>query len=243
VTSRDSGRDTNSKDSIITPLCAPFPARGLTSVEEDRLKIMALEEQLARLRDGTVYALNEMLDLKDINTGLHSSRLAEWAVRVGERLGMTESDLADLETGAILHDIGKNGVADSILSKPGQLDPDERRQIEKHSEYGWAILRVIPGFEKTALLVLHHHERIDGGGYPAGLSAEEIPLGSKVISVIDSFDAMVSDRSYRKGLPTQEAIRRLHGGMGSQFDEAIVKLFVQIAARDSSEVNSSVSIR
>jgi HD-GYP domain-containing protein (c-di-GMP phosphodiesterase class II) len=110
-----------------------------------------------------------MLDLKDMNTGLHSSRLAEWAVRVGECLDMSESDLADLEVGSILHDVGKNGVADSVLSKPGPLDPDERRQIEKHSEYGRAISRVIPrvipGFERMALPVLHHHERVDGNGH------------------------------------------------------------------------------
>lgn len=242
MTSRDSGR--NAKQcSNVAPVIESILAHAGQSLEEDRFKIMALEEQLARLRAGTVFALNEMLDLKDMNTGLHSSRLAEWAVRVGERLGMTASVLSSLEVGAILHDIGKNGVAEAILNKPGPLDPDERRQIEKHSEYGWAILRVIPDFEKTALLVLHHHERMDGAGYPAGLTAEEIPLGSKVISVIDSFDAMVSDRSYRKGLPVDEAIRRLHGGMGTQFDEEIVKLFVQIAARDSSDVNSSVEIK
>jgi HD-GYP domain-containing protein (c-di-GMP phosphodiesterase class II) len=213
------------------------------TAEEDRLRLLYLEEQVAKLRAGTVFALNEMLDLKDMTTGLHSSRLAEWAVRMGEKLRMGDSDLTDLETGAILHDIGKNGVAESILSKPGKLDPDERRQIEKHSEYGWAILRVIPGFEKTALLVLHHHERMDGAGYPSGLTAQEIPLGSKVIAVIDSFDAMVSDRAYRRGLPVAEAIRRLHEGVGGQFDGDIVNLFVRIAASDSSDVNSSVIIR
>jgi HD-GYP domain-containing protein (c-di-GMP phosphodiesterase class II) len=227
----------------ITLLSEPKIGCDVPGAEEQRLRIMFLEEQVARLRVGAVFALNEMLDLKDMDTGLHSSRLAEWAVRVGERLQMSAPDLRDLETGAILHDVGKNGVAESILSKPGPLDPDERRQIEKHSEYGWAILRVLPGFEKTALLVLHHHERMDGAGYPSGLDAEEIPLGSKVISIIDSFDAMISDRAYRKGLPVPEAIRRLHAGAGSQFDGDVVNLFVQIAVSESSEVNSSVFIR
>jgi HD-GYP domain-containing protein (c-di-GMP phosphodiesterase class II) len=227
----------------VTLLSEPKFGRDVQGAEEQRLRIMFLEEQVARLRAGAVFALNEMLDLKDMDTGLHSSRLAEWAVRVGERLQMSPSDLRDLETGAILHDIGKNGVAESILSKPGPLNPDERRQIEKHSEFGWAILRVLPGFEKTALLVLHHHERMDGAGYPSGLDAEEIPLGSKVISIIDSFDAMISDRAYRKGLPVSEAIRRLHAGADSQFDGDVVNLFVQIAVSESSEVNSSVFIR
>jgi HD-GYP domain-containing protein (c-di-GMP phosphodiesterase class II) len=210
------------------------------AILESRLTIMALEELIAKFRSGTICALNEMLDLKDMETGLHSSRLAEWAVRVGEQFRMTESDLRDLEAGAILHDIGKNGVSEAILSKPGKLDSEERKQIEKHSEYGWAILRVIPGFEKTSLLVLHHHERMDGQGYPAGLRDEEIPLGSKIISVIDSFDAMVSDRCYRKGFPLEEAVRRLQESAGSQFDGQIVKLFIEIAARDSHAVNRSV---
>src|ERR1700722_11309175 len=139
--------------------------------DADRLLVQGLEEQLFRLRNATVFALNEMLDLKDIGTGVHSTRLAEWAARVGELMEMSNSDLRDLEVGAILHDIGKNGVSESILKKPGQLDLEERKEVEKHSEYGWAILRAIPGFEKTSLLVLHHHERIDGQGYPARLSA------------------------------------------------------------------------
>ena len=207
-----------------------------------RLKVSSLEEQLLNLRTGTICALNEMLDLKDLDTGLHSSRLAEWAIRVGELLEMSESDLVDLEAAAILHDIGKNGVPEAILTKPGQLSSDERKLIEKHSEYGWAILRVIPGFEKSALLVLHHHERMDGTGYPSRLSDVEIPLGSKIISVIDSFDAMISDRCYRKGFPVEEAVRRLHASTGTQFDQNVVRLFVGIAAHDLADVNQAVEL-
>jgi HD-GYP domain-containing protein (c-di-GMP phosphodiesterase class II) len=213
-----------------------------SSSDQNRLVILELQERLSKLRTATIFALNEMLDLKDMNTGLHSSRLAEWAVRVGERMGMSEAALVDLEAGAILHDIGKTGVPDSILNKPGQLDPEERKQIEKHSEYGWAVLRAIPGFEKVALLVLHHHERMDGKGYPAGLEADEIPLGSKIISVIDSFDAMVSDRCYRKGLPIEEAKRRLSDSSGTQFDSKVTELFVEIAAREVLDVNEAVAI-
>ena len=221
-------------------LIEPPLSHASSKLEDARLEIGILQEQLAKFRTGTICALNEMLDLKDMETGLHSSRLAEWAVRIGEQMQMNERDLRDLEAGAILHDIGKNGVSESILSKPGSLNAEERKQIEKHSEYGWAILRVIPGFERTALLVLHHHERVDGHGYPAGLKADEIPLGSKIISVIDSFDAMVSDRCYRRGFPVEEAIRRLRESAGSQFDENIVEIFVRSAPRDSSDVRSAV---
>ena len=213
-----------------------------SSGHDPRLTVLNLYEELIKLRTATIFALNEMLDLKDLNTGLHSSRLAEWAVRVGERLEMSPAALVDLEAGAILHDIGKTGVPDSILNKPSQLKLEERKQIEKHPEYGWAVLRSIPGFEKVALLVLHHHERIDGKGYPSGLGGDEIPLGSKIISVIDSFDAMISDRCYRKGLPIEEANRRLMTSAGSQFDGEITKLFVEIAARDVFDVSRLTSI-
>jgi HD-GYP domain-containing protein (c-di-GMP phosphodiesterase class II) len=209
---------------------------------EDRLLVQELQEQISRLRNATIFALNEMLDLKDMDTGLHSTRLAEWAVRVGGLLGMSDSELRDLEAGAILHDIGKNGVPEGILNKPGQLDHEERKKVERHSEYGWAILRTIPGFERTSLLVLHHHERIDGKGYPSQLSGLEIPVGSRVIAVIDSFDAMVSDRPYRKGLPLEEAVRRLSSGAGSQFDAPIVKLFTAIAERDFAAVNDAAGL-
>jgi HD-GYP domain-containing protein (c-di-GMP phosphodiesterase class II) len=204
----------------------------------DQRRLVDLEDQLKRIRSGAIFALNQMLDLKDLDTGLHSTRLAEWAVRVGEHFGMTESELRHLETGAILHDIGKVGVSDAILNKPGKLDAGERKQVERHSEYGWGILRMIPTFERTSLLVLHHHERIDGRGYPAGLSGEEIPMGSRIICVIDSFDAMISDRSYRKGLPVEEAVRRLHADSGTQFDRGVVELFVRIVSRDFTEVAS-----
>jgi HD-GYP domain-containing protein (c-di-GMP phosphodiesterase class II) len=213
---------------------------GVPALRGAQLRIRELEEQLRQLRTASICALNQMLDLKDSNTGTHSTRLAEWAIRLGEQFGMGESALRDLEVSAILHDIGKVGVPEAILNKPGKLDAEERKQIEKHSEYGWAILRVIPGFSQASLMVLHHHERIDGKGYPSGLTGEEIPQGSRIICVIDAFDAMVSDRSYRKGLPGEEAIRRLQADSGTQFDSEVVKLFVDIAIQDLREVAESV---
>jgi HD-GYP domain-containing protein (c-di-GMP phosphodiesterase class II) len=203
-------------------------------------RIRDLENQLRLMRTGSICALNQMLDLKDLKTGLHSTRLAEWAVRLGEDLGMSEAALLDLEIGAMLHDIGKVGVPDAILNKPTALEPEERKQVEKHAEYGWAILRVIPGFKPASLLVLHHHERIDGKGYPAGLNHAEIPLGSRIISVIDAFDAMVSDRSYRKGVNAEEAVRRLLADSGTQFDSEVLSLFVDITLTDLVDFTESV---
>src|SRR3989442_7381683 len=116
-----------------------------------------------------------MLDVKDLSTGVHSTRLAEWALRVAEQLGVSEQQFHDIEVAATLHDIGKVGVPDAILNKPGRLTPEEREVINRHSEYGWAIMRLIPGFQRASLFVLHHHERMDGKGYPAGLAGGEKP--------------------------------------------------------------------
>jgi HD-GYP domain-containing protein (c-di-GMP phosphodiesterase class II) len=183
-----------------------------------------------------ICAFNQLLDLKDLNTGVHSTRLAEWAIHVACELGMPESELADIEVTALLHDIGKVGIPDSILNKPARLTPEEYALMKKHPEYGWAVLHQIPGFQRASLLILHHHESFDGKGYPAGLRGEEIPLGSRIVSVIDAFDAMVSSRPYRAGLPVEEAIRRLTEASGTQFDPGVVKIFLPLAQAEMSAV-------
>jgi HD-GYP domain-containing protein (c-di-GMP phosphodiesterase class II) len=184
-------------------------------------------------------ALNMLLDLKDMRTGLHATRLAEWAVRVGENLGIDEIELRDIEAASLLHDIGKIGLPDSILLKPGRLTPEEYAITKKHPEYGWAILRSVPGFERASLLVLHHHERYDGKGYPAGLIGEEIPLGSRIVAIVDAFDAMLSSRAYRDALPVEEAVGRLVVDTGKQFDPKIAPLFIELARSHMPELLST----
>src|SRR4026209_1562359 len=174
----------------------PPRARQPMRTEGSRLETRRLREELKSLRTGVMCAPNMLLDLKDLRTGLHATRLAEWAVRVGELLGVEESDLRDMEAASLLHDIGKIGLPDSILLKPGKLSAEEYAITKKHPEYGWAILRSVPGFERTSLLALHHHERYDGTGSPAGLSGQEIPLGSRIVAIVDAFDAMLSARAY-----------------------------------------------
>ena len=186
------------------------------------VQIKSVEEQLAALRTSLICAFNQLLDLKDLNTGVHSTRLAEWALHVARRLGFDQSSLSDLEVAALLHDIGKIGIPDAILNKPAKLTNEEYDLMKKHPEYGWAVLRHVPGMERASLMILHHHESFDGNGYPAGLKGEEIPIGSRIVSVIDSFDAMVSSRPYRDGLPFEEAIRRLLRVRGTQFDPDVV---------------------
>src|SRR5438270_2068732 len=182
------------------------------------LRIKELEEQHLAFRNSLICAFNQLLDLKDISTGVHSTRLAEWAIRVARKLNIPEEHMYQVEVAALLHDIGKVGVPDSILKKQGPLTGEERAIINRHPEYSWSILRLFPGLEPASLYALHHHESVDGTGYPAGLKKEDIPLVARIICVIDAYDAMVSNRCYRKGLPHQEAIRRLLESSGTQFD-------------------------
>jgi HD-GYP domain-containing protein (c-di-GMP phosphodiesterase class II) len=200
------------------------------------LRIKELEEQQLAFRNSLVCAFNQMLDLKDINTGVHSTRLAEWALRVARKMEMPEDRLYQVEVAALLHDVGKIGVPDAILKKAGPLTLEERALINRHPEYSWSILRLFPGLEEASLYALHHHESIDGTGYPAGLKGSDIPLVSRIICVIDAFDAMVSNRCYRQGLPHSEAIARLIRSSGTQFDSDVLQAFIPIAEQEASDV-------
>jgi HD-GYP domain-containing protein (c-di-GMP phosphodiesterase class II) len=128
------------------------------------------------------------------------------------------------------------GIPDAILQKPARLTETDYDLMKKHPEYGWAVLRNIPGMERASLMILHHHESFDGKGYPAGLKGEEIPIGSRIVSVIDAFDAMVSSRPYREGLPFEEAERRLVQASGTQFDAQVVQSFLPLARAEMSSV-------
>src|ERR1700737_507792 len=182
------------------------------------LRVKELEQQQPSLLKSVICGFNQLLDLRDLGTGVHSTRLAEWALRVARKLGIPETDLYQLEVAALLHDIGKIGIPDSILKKEGKLTDGERELMNKHPEYSWSILRLLPGLEKASLYALHHHESFDGTGYPAGLKGAEIPIGSRIVSVIDAYDAMISNRCYRRGLSHEEAVHRLLKSGGPQFD-------------------------
>jgi HD-GYP domain-containing protein (c-di-GMP phosphodiesterase class II) len=189
----------------------------------DSLRVKQMEQQITALRSSVICAFNQLLDLKDLNTGVHSTRLAEWGMRVGQELGLDETELQNLEVAALLHDIGKVGIPDSILKKPERLDQTE-----------YALM--LPGFEHAALDILHPHENFDGTGYPAGLKESEIPVVSRIVSVIDAFDAMVSSRPYRVGLPHEEAVRRLVASSGTQFDPVVVQCFLSFAQAEMATV-------
>jgi len=208
----------------------------MKTLQHSTLRVKELEATIANLHTSLIFAFNQLLDLKDLNTGVHSTRLAEWGVRVARELGVGQECLHDVEVAALLHDIGKMGIPDSVLKSPNKLSEEDWALMQKHPEYGWAIVRLFPEFERASLFVLHHHERVDGKGYPARLSGSDIPIGGRIVCVIDAFDAMTSNRPYRQGLPFEEAIRRLAESSGTQFDPAVVDCFVRIASEERGAV-------
>jgi putative two-component system response regulator len=163
-------------------------------------------------------------------------------VRIGQEIGLDEATLEDVEVAALLHDAGKVSVPDAILRKPGPLEPEEWRVMRMHPEFSWAVLRLVPGLERASLFALHHHEKFDGSGYPAGLRGEEIPIGARIVTVIDSFDAMVANRPYKEGLPCEEALRRLAVDSGSHFDPAVVGHFLPIAQAEMASVFAATGV-
>jgi putative nucleotidyltransferase with HDIG domain len=177
-----------------------------------------------------VQNLIQIISLKDKNTLEHSNRVysltREWATYMRSRWSWTDLDVSALELAALLHDVGKVGVLDEILQKPGALTPVERDHLEQHSEIGYQMIRDFPGISDIAIGVRHHHERWDGRGYPLGLKDTKIPTISRIINIVDAFDAITSDRPYRKGRSQNEAILELQKEAGRQFDPALVNEFI-----------------
>jgi diguanylate cyclase (GGDEF)-like protein len=181
-------------------------------------------EGLERTFLSTVEALANALEANDEGTSKHARWITDLALRVGGELGLDERSLKRLELGALLHDIGKIGIPQAILAKPGRLTAKERVVMQRHPELGERIIAPIDRLQDVRPIVRHCHERWDGRGYPDGLVGEQIPLESRIIFVCDAYHAMTTDRSYRKGLGHREAVRRLAEGAGSQFDAQVVEV-------------------
>ena len=169
-----------------------------------------------------------ILDARDPYTFLHSWRVAELSVLIAEDMGLPESEIRKIHIAAHLHDIGKIGVPDRILNKPGRLDPAEILQIQAHPRIGCNIFERLPVLKEISTLVLYHHERFDGLGYPDGLEGENVPLTSRIISVVDAFDALNSDRPYRKAKGYDACFQEVEAHAGSQFCPVVVEHFVNI---------------
>ncbi|MBQ3866313.1 MAG: HD-GYP domain-containing protein [Clostridia bacterium] len=185
-------------------------------------------EQLERLSDEVVETLARTIDAKDVYTNGHSFRVMEYSVALAEALGMDKEEIKELRREALLHDVGKIGVPDKVLNKPGRLTDEEFDVIRSHTTIGGNILSTYQDLAGAASAAVHHHERYDGTGYPEGIAGENIPEHSRLISIADAFDAMNSSRVYRAALPRDVIRRELINGRGRQFDPAMLDVFVDL---------------
>lgn len=194
-----------------------------------------LSEAIKRIESSyrtTLKALIQALETRDFETHGHSERVVTFSLRLGHELGLEEEQMRDLELGALLHDIGKIGVPDAILRKPAKLNEREWKKMKLHPVHGYKILRNIPFLEGAAKIVAEHHERWDGKGYPNQIRGENIDITARIFAVADAFDAMVSDRVYRKGRPFEDAVIELEKCSGTQFDPMVVEAFKNIPKED-----------
>jgi putative nucleotidyltransferase with HDIG domain len=198
-----------------------------------------LDRALGSLEDAyrsTLKALTAALETRDAETHGHSERVVTFSLRLGRELGLSKAEMTALEFGSLLHDIGKIGVPDAILRKPAKLDEKEWARMREHPLHGQAILREIEFLEGAARVVAQHHERWDGTGYPFGLRGEEIDLNARIFAVADAFDAMISDRVYRRGRSYEAAAEELSAWSGRQFDPQVVEAFHRVPREDWEEL-------
>ncbi|MDD2717135.1 MAG: GAF domain-containing protein [Candidatus Wallbacteria bacterium] len=191
-----------------------------------------LYTELINLYLTTIQSLAAAIDAKDPYTHGHSKRVAEYAVAISRKIGCTLEELEVIKHTALLHDIGKIGVPEKILMKPGKLTREEFEEIKKHPVLGTEIIKSIKFLEEVSLFLKHHHERFDGKGYPDSLAGEDIPLGSRIISIADTFDAMTSDRPYRKSCSRERAMEELKTCAGHQFDPILVDAFISVLSEE-----------
>jgi putative nucleotidyltransferase with HDIG domain len=189
-----------------------------------------LVSELQQLHWGTLTALARAIDAKSPWTLGHSERVTNCAIRIAERMGLPPKELDIMRRGGLLHDIGKIGTPAAILDKPGKLTDEELREMRDHVNIGARILQPIPGLAESMPIVLQHHEWMNGGGYPQGLVGEQITLHARIFAVADCFDALISDRPYRPGMPIKKVMHILREGAGKQFDPHVLEVFQAIMA-------------
>jgi putative nucleotidyltransferase with HDIG domain len=183
---------------------------------------------LERSYDITLEALGDALDLKDAETEGHSRRVTAFTIAIAQKMGLPKDAIRIIARGAFLHDIGKMAIPDKILTKPGKLTPEEVDIMKEHAWYGYKILKNIPFLNEAAEIVYSHQERYDGTGYPRRLKGEDIPLGARIFSIADTFDAITSDRPYRPKQSDEAARKEIELWAGMQFDPDIVKIFLSM---------------
>ncbi len=198
---------------------------------------LLVEERTTNLLDGMV----AVLDYRDTETQWHSRRVSRFTKRIAQELGVTDAHtLRTIEMGALLHDIGKIGVRDAVLLKPGPLDKDEWVEMREHPRLGWALLQRIEFLRDASVIVLQHQERFDGKGYPAALQGEQIVLGARLFAVADTYDAITSDRPYRKAQSHDAAIVEMKRVSGTQLDPQGVEAFCSLPEAEWKRIRTDV---
>jgi len=195
-------------------------------VEERTAKLQQAYRILKKAHLDSVKVLAEAIDAKDPYTRGHSDRVTRMSLKIAFQFGFTEDRLESLEYGALLHDIGKIGIKDEVLQKPGALNSEEYQYIQEHPLIGVKIVEGIDFFKDKIPMIRHHHEHFDGSGYPDGLVGEAIPLEARIIAIPDAFDAMTSARPHRGMMPLQDVLMELEKCKGTQFDPGVLKIFL-----------------
>ena len=196
-------------------------------------------EALQNMGLETAMVLSNVIETRDAYTGDHCIRLVEYADLTAQSLRLSSKEVDLIKLGAALHDVGKIIVPDAILKKPDKLTPDEYQQIKQHCYIGGQICKKVPFLRSVHDIVYHHHEFYDGRGYPDGISGDAIPLGSRIVSVVDAYDAMTTDRPYRKAMSDDAAIEELQGGAGTQWDPEIVRCFLDGLKNDFEKLHAA----
>ncbi len=199
-----------------------------------------LEEKVRQRTQALLEGLIAALDYRDAETQWHSRRVSLYARRLATQVGVLEPELTVVEHGALLHDIGKIGVRDRVLLKPGPLSPDEWVEMKRHPELGWALLQRVDYLRPASVVVLQHQEKWDGTGYPAGLRGEAIGIGARVFHVVDTLDAITSDRPYRRARGFADAKAEIVRCRGSQFDPKVVDAFLSIPEEEWERIRLDV---
>ena len=198
------------------------------TVREQTIQLHTLLGNLSEASEGTLEALVAALDAREHETEAHSRRVAEYTVYLARGMNLAGEVVETIRRGAMLHDIGKIGISDNILLKPAPLTDREWREMQRHPQIGYWILNAVETLRPAAEIVLSHHERFDGSGYPRRLCGEEIPLGARIFSVVDSCDAITSDRPYQRVQPYETAREEIALNSGVQFDPLVVTAFLRV---------------
>ena len=196
--------------------------------------------QIERSYEYTLEALGAAIDLRDSETAGHSRRVGMYSTKIAKELDVAEHELKTIIRGAWLHDIGKLATPDAILLKPGALTQEEWRIMQRHAEIGYDLVKRIPFLAQAAEIILSHHERWDGSGYPRGLKARDIPLAARVFAVADTVDAMTSDRPYRSALSFEETDEEIRRGSGSRYDSQVANVFLSVGIENWKAMRRSI---